>query len=387
MATLTKGRYLLFLLSTWLLVFLCAEIVAQIGFQLLPGSSPLRRLVYPSRFSLHRFTRFVDDERVATPVPGYRGDFLLDEASPAMERRWHVEIDEKGFRGRKEHYEGKPQVIAFLGDSVPFGWGISDEASVPSQFLTLLRGRGFSDIGVLNAAVPSYSLSQAVEHFQREVSGKFPLRSVILQTFDPVSAFSLLGERWNARISFITRNREPTRPLLGPLEDYLDKSLLFSVALRVTYRLLGNEWAELEPPAMTASAWQRFDDANDMALLALVEAVRPSDTSSDTSVVLLPLNPGAEPETAFSDREREVIDHFNRFLATFASSHPGVYFFDVQARFEAHPHPASLFIDTCCHLSEAGAHLQAQYLFEKYQETRLLAPRAPEATTPAASGQ
>ena len=370
MTTGTKSRRLLFMLSAWLMLFVCAELVAQVGFHLLPGSSPLRRLAYPSRFSLPRFARLAGDDRVATLVPGYRGDFPVDEDVPAM-RRWRVEIDENGFRGRKENYEGTPQVIAFIGDSVPFGWGISDEASVPSQFQALLRGGGFSEIGVLNAAVPSYSLSQAIRYFQREVSGRYSTRSVILQTFDPVTQFSLLGERWNPRVSSATYDRDPTRPLLGPLEDYLDKSLLFSVALRVTYRLLANDgWAELALPAMTEAAWRTFDEANEAALLELVEAVR----LQDASVVLLPVNPGAGPEIAFSDRERETIDYFNRFLETFASSHPDVYFFDVTARFKTHPHPASLFIDTCCHLSEEGASLQAQYLFEKYEEAGLLTP-------------
>lgn len=379
MATRTRGRFLLFLLSTWLLIFLCAELVAQVGFHLLPGSSPLRRLTYPSRFSLHRVTRLTNDHRVATLIPGYRGDFPVDEEFPAK-GRWHVEIDENGFRGRKDTYEGRRQVIAFIGDSVPFGWGVSDEATVPSRFQTLLRGHGVGDVGVLNGAVPSYSLSQAVEHFQREISGKYPLRSVILQTLDPALLFSFLGERWNPRIAFTTRLREPTQPLLGPLENYLDKSLLFAVSLRVAYRLWYGS-REMNLQAIGEAAWQKFDEQNATPLLELLEAVRPYGAS----VVLLPVNPGAEPETAYSARERDVIDHFNRFLAKFASGHPGVYFFDVKERFEAHPDDASLFVDTCCHLSEEGARLQAQYLFDKYQERGLLPPRELETSAPATS--
>lgn len=362
MAALSKSRFLLFLLSTWLFIFVGAEILARVGVQLLPGSSPLRRLAYPSRYSLHRMARLVDDKRVATLIPGYRGVLSDPVTAP-----WQVEIDENGFRGRAEYYVGKRHVMAFIGDSVPFGWGVSNEASVPAQLQGLLREQGFGDIGVLNGAIPSYTLTQTVERFQREISGKYPVKSVILQTLGSAGMFSLLGEGWNPSISYNTRYREPMRPLMGRLEDYLDKSLIFSVGLRIAYRSRQGS-PVMESSVMTESAWRKFDHANEATLSALVDAAR----TSDASVVVLPVNPGPDPETVFSDRERRVVDHFNRFLETFASSRPGVYFFDVNERFEVHPRRADLFVDLCCHLSEQGAGVQARYLLEKYRQTGLL---------------
>ena len=75
----------------------------------------------------------------------------------------------------------------------------------------------------------------------------------------------------------------------------------------------------------------------------------------------------------YSAREQDIIDHFNRSLSKFASSHPGVYLFDVKTTFGSHPRPDSLFIDTCCHLSEEGARLQAQDLLQKFRQNGLLA--------------
>jgi len=367
MAGRSQARFLLFLALTWCVAFVGAELLAQAGFHLLPGSSRLRRLAYPSRFSLHRMARLVDDPRVSTLVPGYRA--VLSEAHNPSNPPWRVEIDENGFRGRQEHYEGRRRVVAFIGDSVPFGWGVSDEATVPFRFRALLDERGRTDLGVLNGALPSYSLVQAVERYRREIWGKYPVATVIVQTFDPVIMFSLLGEGWDPSISFSSRYRDPTRPLLGPLEDYLDKSLLFGAALRVAYRA-GDRLRNLPTPVLTEAAWRKFDEANHATLLRLLDATEPDRTS----VVLLPVNPGAEPETAYSADERRVIRHFNRFLVDFASSRPRVRFLDVEERFRASPQRAALFVDNCCHLSPHGTRLQAELLFEKLEQVGLLGP-------------
>lgn len=361
----STSRLLLFVLATWLLILAGAEFLAQVSVRVLPASSPLRRLLYPSRFSLHRMARLAGDTRVATLIPGYRS-VLVDADYPANEP-WPVTIDKNGFRGDPAHYERKRRVIVFIGDSVPFGWGVADDASVPSRLHALLRDHGIEDVGVLNGAVPAYSLSQAVERFKREIAGRYPVASVIVQTLDPAMTLSLLGERWNPSISFHTRHREPTAPLLGAMEDYLDKSLLFSAALRVAYRLR-DRTVPIASSAITASALAKFDHANTTTLSELVDLAR----TQTASVVLLPINPGAVPETAYSDRERSTIDHFNRFLEGFASDQPDVYYWNVKEEFEASPARDTLFVDTCCHLSEAGARLQAEYLFDRYEDTGLL---------------
>lgn len=243
MARYRQGRFFLFLVATWCLVLIGAELVAQVAFQLVPESSRLRRLAYPSRFSLHHMARLVDDARVSTLVPGYRA--VLTDGRHPSNPPWRVEIDENGFRGRKEHYEGRKRVVVFIGDSVPFGWGVSDEATVPFRFRVLLDEHGQTDVGVLNGALPSYSLLQAVERYRQEIRGRYPVASVIVQTFDPVTEF--------------------------------------------------------------------------------------------------------------------------------ASDQPRVRFFDVEGRFEVHPRRARLFVDTCCHLSEEGAELQARYLFQEHEALGLLA--------------
>lgn len=123
-------------------------------------------------------------------------------------------------------------------------------------------------------------------------------------------------------------------------------------------------------PVITVSSCQKFDEENDRTLLKLLQAVRPHAAS----LVLLPVYPGPDSRTNYSAREREVLNHFTDFLSRFSSIQRDVYFFDLRDVFEAHPNRARLFIDNCCHLSEEGARLRAQVLFEKYRTTGLLAP-------------
>ena len=331
------------------------ELVARAAFRLLPPNSAVHRLVYPSRFSLHRMARLVDDQRVATLIPDYRA-VLTDDDYPAN-RPWPVAIDRNGFRGRPEHYEGKAGVIAFVGDSVPFGWGVGDDDTVPAHLHGLLQEQGVATIGVLNGAVPSYSLPQAVERFKREIAGRYPLLSVVVQTLDPAMTFSLLGDRWTPWTSFHTRHRAPQAPLLGRLEDYLDESLVLNAALRLAYRAI-DDTNRFPEPTFSDAAWRAFDSANAKSLTDLIAH------ADGARVFLVPVVPGPHPERTYLPRELEAIDHYNHFLRSFAAGRADVTFLDVADHFETHPRRDSLFVDSCCHLSAEGARVQARYLFD-----------------------
>jgi hypothetical protein len=68
------------------------------------------------------------------------------------------EIDSNRFRSGAGFYDREHRNIVFLGDSVPFGWDVPSKSSVPSHFAGLLDQAGERDLGVINAAVPGYTL-------------------------------------------------------------------------------------------------------------------------------------------------------------------------------------------------------------------------------------
>jgi len=342
-------------MAAWVMTVAIAEVVARAALRLVPASSPIRRLVHPSRFSLQRMARLADDGRVATLIPNYHA-VLTDDDYPAN-GPWPVTIDRNGFRNDPAHYEGKKAIVAFIGDSVPFGWGVADDHSVPSQVYGLLRDRGLHTWGVLNGAVPSYSLRQAVERFKREIVGRYPVAAVVVQTLDPPITFSLLGDRWTPSISFHTRHREPQAPIFGSLENQLDKSLVISAALRLAYRAV-DDTTRFPAPRFTDAAWRTFDAGNAASLAELVDLAR----AAGARVFLLPVNPGPAPGRTYSAREREAIDHYNRFLHGFAARTGDATFLDITSHFSTHPDLTSLFVDPCCHLSVEGARIAARFL-------------------------
>jgi hypothetical protein len=95
-------------------------------------------------FQVRPLATFVDDARVVT----LKKSFQFED----------VKTDANGFRTTVGSYEGKARNVVFIGDSVPFGWGVPDELSVPSHFGRLLEKDAKTHIGVINAAVPSYSI-------------------------------------------------------------------------------------------------------------------------------------------------------------------------------------------------------------------------------------
>jgi hypothetical protein len=90
--------------------------------------------------------------------------------------------------------------------------------------------------------------------------------------------------------------------------------------------------------------------------------------SDKAYLVLLPVTP---PKGANLGKEhRAALASLNTTFRKYASSHPGVYFFDVQSylnKFDA----SEVFIDSCCHLSENGAELQAGFILEQLKAANL----------------
>src|SRR5262249_52985582 len=109
---------------------------------------------------------------------------------------WSVSFDAFGFRrGQQTASSSGQPTIVFIGDSVPFGWGVSDKGSLPSQFFERLQEHSIS-LGVVNAALPSYALAQAVARYEREIYGRMVVDTVYLQIYDPASQLAARGSRW-----------------------------------------------------------------------------------------------------------------------------------------------------------------------------------------------
>ncbi len=116
-----------------------------------------------------------------TPPPIYRentGPEISYELKPSIAEkafRNTVTTNSLGFRS-PEIVQGKP-LIAVLGDSITFGYGVADSETFPARLQIKLDDR----YQVLNAGVPGYNLLQETATYEKKIAALKP--SALVLTF------------------------------------------------------------------------------------------------------------------------------------------------------------------------------------------------------------
>lgn len=250
----------------------------------------------------------VDDDRHVIP----KANFIADNS-------FGFGFGKDRFRIGTNKYSDKVRSVVFLGDSVPFGWGVSWGKSIPAQFY---KATGKSTI---NAAVPSYSLHQAVVHYEKAIHGKFPVETVVLQVLDPASQLMSWGKNWSRTKDWSVRKTSRSAIL----------TLLYS---RTSF----------DPDDMQLRA--RFMRENQKDLQHLLDMVE----EDGANLVLIPANLNTAVVPA-ADWLNDALLHFT--MRTSAE------FFEVRYSIQG----KDMFIDECCHLSEKGALEQTNQLIQFLQ--------------------
>ncbi|MFH1782168.1 MAG: hypothetical protein ABH848_00955 [Candidatus Omnitrophota bacterium] len=284
-------------------------------------------------FNAQPFIKRVWDERIVTT----KNNFLCNDLG------WAVATDENGFRiGSNIYYKEKDNFI-FLGDSVLFGFGIDGDKSVPSLFFSLI-----DSYGVINAAVPSYSLFQSIEHYKYEIDGKWPVKCVILQTIDPAMQFSDLKNEWNKRISWASREIK-SHTLFYRLSStgFLMERIIDKIKRLSKSRVM-------DEPTTNYFKKENFSD---------LERLYDLLSRDGTPLVILPIN---IKESMFHNLDKDyilAINLLNEIFSEFASTHNNVYYFDIISYFNKIERK-DLFIDPY-HLSEQGSRIQSEFIIEE----------------------
>src|SRR5262245_2926443 len=330
------------------------------------------------------FTELVADERTITIKKSftYVDDSLRD-------RRWKMTTDSNGFRvGDHRYYDDRPNIV-FLGDSVPFGWGVEDSESVPSAFYRIMpKDRG---LGVINAAVPSFSLYQTVKRFEFDILPRWPVALGIVQVYDPVGQFVSWGRQWHEKMSWSSKGtldstREIARSLsAGPSEPsriqrawrlVASHSALVAVAEGLWSRIHGDRLpARLD--LTDQAAFERFDSLNTRVLEELLSSVR----AAKAKLVLLPTNPrrhlgqyeGSRLDSVRARARKNLVavDRLNRIFERFASTHSDTYYLDLVASFDIQDR-VTLYLQDGLHLSPLGSEREARFIFEELKRRGLM---------------
>jgi hypothetical protein len=390
-----SGKRIAFYVLMVSLVILGIEAGSQILFFAHKGSFLFQRR--PSEvFNVRDFIVLTNDARGFTAIPNY--------TNPSY-GGWFLSFDSFGFRrGKQTESASGQRHIVFIGDSVPFGWGVSDHSSLPSQFFERLQKHSVSimasatptasmpspstaapeergvqglrrhtarpqgvdtgiaaensmSFGVVNAALPSYALAQAVARYEHEIHGRMAVDIVYLQIYDPAAQLAARGSRWQPSDNWMNY-------------PYVSKSFLS----RHSAAMVLVEGFTSRLNIHFGGAKRRVDtfDANDAATTRrahvhvraeLERLLALSKTDGVRRLIVAPITMPAQLLSSYYTRSRlAAIELINQGLRDFARSHNNdVIFADTISLLRRYP-DADVFIDHCCHLSERGSGIVADYL-------------------------
>lgn len=318
---------------TFVFVLLSVEVTAQFLYRARYG-----HFVWSEgteNFQVRSFTRLVADARHVTTVPNF---------SDPKYGGFGISTDAYGFRrGAQTSNPDCPSVV-FIGDSVPFGWGSSDLASMPSKVFEHLQKTNDPRC-VINAAIPSYSLFQAVARFEREILGKFKINALYLQIYDPATQFVRFGAQWRPDIDFTT---EP-----AVAQGYIASIAIVRGALR-----------RFEMLSYFNTIDQHSIDRYRREIRRELEHLH--DTVVQANVKQLIVAPVTVPSGGYQQMPEEyriAIEAINDELSEFAGRHDDTTFLDTIRLLKNYP-DGDVFVDKCCHLTERGNDLVAEQLIK-----------------------
>lgn len=223
--------------------------------------------------------------------------------------------------------------------------------------------------------------------YRYEIYGRFPVKYVILQIYDPSTQFALWGKNWNEKICWTSKDT------LLSFKDMIESRCRLQHFLRkysFIYRSISTALMKVDLEQKQISiqrsmsplditdkrSFDYFEERN----VSILEEFHTLLNKNNIILIILPVNL-AKPFQSYRRDEIEnsdpimkseliAINKLNEILYQFASSHKGVYYFDIIDYFENIGRDG-MFIDSC-HLSEKGAQKQAEFILEQLQANSLL---------------
>lgn len=277
----------------------------------------------------------VNDERFVVPKKDYKDP--------------DIQFDVNGFRVDGSIPSKTSKNVVFLGDSVLFGYNEKPQDTVPSRFASLMSSEG-KKVGVINAALSSYSLNQAVYHYIYDVENKFPVSSIVLETYDPAENFFRLGHDWDVSKNWVSTSGDRR---IGEIMHYSNSSLSYSSLYYIFWRYSGIYFKPANMTHYTNADLQNYRESIVKSLDLLLEHSKNVD-----QIILLPI---AKPKKVYEGitlYEKEPIEVLNDVFVKYAASHPKVKFLDTRLEFQKYSDD-EIYIDVCCHLTDKGSLIEA----------------------------
>jgi hypothetical protein len=334
----STNKIVIFCLVTVVIIILVLEACLHLIYYARRGGFMWQSL---ETFNVREFNTPVADERYFTMKKNLR----YQESA----KKFTIETDDHGFRVGRHQVSSQAGNIVFIGDSVPFGWGVDGTDSVPSKLQAILAAE-HKPWGIINAAIPSYSLDQAVHRYKYEIAGKFKIHAVVLQIYDPASQFAILGSQWSVENNWATFKE-------GMSSVQQARFLKYSAL----YFLYCSFYGKVE---------EKMDPGDQKAINNYINSIGKSldilNTSLDDGVKEVIILSVTIPQDAFlriSTKRMTAVKILNDALMDYATKHYNdkvkYVYIDLYKTYNKEP-PRKVFIDYCCHLSSYGAELEAK---------------------------
>ena len=150
------------------------------------------KLPHKNNFLVRDFTERVEDKRIVTMKKNLKLNNIKDYSNSNLV--YSIYTDHIGSRipRNDSNLKNNNKIFLFLGDSVPFGMYKEAEESFP--YLFAVNNKNYK---IINGAVPSYALPQAIARLDVEFIRIKNIKYIYLQIFDPVSQYALYQGNWS----------------------------------------------------------------------------------------------------------------------------------------------------------------------------------------------
>ena len=285
---------------------------------------------------------------------------------------WKIYTDKNRLRVNSKYFDHNLQnndpKILFIGDSVPFGFGVNYENSIPGNIDSINK-----KLISINGAIPSYSISQSVKKYQDEFINLKNVKYIYFQTFNPVNMYVLYGKKWDEKKNWYNHLNTFYKNIFFFKYDKIPiwGDVNFFKILRKIYILYFFEIPEIIDNQADEFSDLRFINHINKELNKLYNLLN-KNTVLILAPVTTPLHLKKKNNILKSKIESDenvnrlrIINLINEQIKSFQKKN--VIYFDTIKILKKYENE-KIFIDDCCHLSKNGALKISEHLNEILNE-------------------
>ena len=290
-----------------------------------------------------------------------KNNFMNLKKKVSFKSNFEIYTDSNRLRVKVKNFDNQldsdnPKVI-FLGDSVPFGWGVDYDQSIAGYFDEIN-----DDFQVINASVPSYTPKQSITKFTNEFSEVENLKYIYISNFNPLDLYLIFGKKWDDNLNWTN------------YIHYFSKDLFFFKYRRIPiwgeinfFKILRKIYVTKIFQFSKKKEYERTEISDKSFInyytnqLNRLEELNLENTKIFFTPILTPLNLKNKDEI-FNKIEKEKLNLINKINLNLQKlDSENLIFLDLVSLMKDYKID-EVFIDDCCHLSPFGAKKIADYI-------------------------